>query len=468
MSSLSFEPKHWRQRPDGAWERCDPVFGTSGVLFAGRSATDPNQAARLDEMRRIIQEGGSIFVIDPKGDSSLAKSIIVSDEWGQAFGKSDDWLREELRSIEGVPTVEYLVEDNKVFVFERLVEQVKGVIGSAKEDRIERIKALVPTCWTAPDHAVLGWHIVPRPYEVHRTATDGGAAVPARWDAHGDDVDPNEVGDFQIVHTAFGAAIPRRFTTRAEVNRALSLLLIGGVVHGEDGCATDFVYRGQPFRLLAPFDVDAIPERPALPMTPSLDVINKPPSIAFPEDFAPLSRAGFELLNHAWEEWRAVRDQLAARAALTKESIRDRASALIGTNESSEGAEGEETEPEFTRYGHDVRIYRLGLLAVEGHPVPDEDEVAELGAIMGLALLDGATDQVAREIAKAWRAYGQVISRLYTRAERARVFLEEDRQRRVSAYGAEVRTMAGLFNLARSGNLVLMPAPQHAGGSITS
>lgn len=69
---LSFQPKHWRQFADGSWFPAN-MFGTSSVLFG--SQMDPLMPERLDEMRRILADGGRMRDFDPKVDADTVKAI---------------------------------------------------------------------------------------------------------------------------------------------------------------------------------------------------------------------------------------------------------------------------------------------------------------------------------------------------------------------------------------------------------
>lgn len=74
---ISFTPKHWQQTESGKWIM-GPLVGHTPVptMFLGEgAASDPFQKERMDEMKQIINEGGQIYVFDPKGDPEQFESM---------------------------------------------------------------------------------------------------------------------------------------------------------------------------------------------------------------------------------------------------------------------------------------------------------------------------------------------------------------------------------------------------------
>lgn len=174
-----------------------------------------------------------------EGGSQVPKKVIL-DEFGYYSGdNANDPLREELRDIEGVPNATYLVGDSTVFVFAKLVSLVKETLALRPlegEQRKQTILSLVPEAFVTFQSAVSDWDVVPEPYKVKE-----------------------EGGRFYILHSAFNALIPTSFESRDELNKALSLILSGGIVGGVEA---DFTYQGQSFKLVAPLCPSALPPHP--------------------------------------------------------------------------------------------------------------------------------------------------------------------------------------------------------------
>jgi hypothetical protein len=73
QSGLSFTPQHWAQAADGSWVPAS-IFGTSHQALHGRQ-NDVLTQARMDEMSRIVAEGGRVLVIDPKADTNAVNAL---------------------------------------------------------------------------------------------------------------------------------------------------------------------------------------------------------------------------------------------------------------------------------------------------------------------------------------------------------------------------------------------------------
>lgn len=75
QDGLSFTPKHWSQTADGSWEPSPAsIFGTSHQVLYGRQ-NDVLSQERMDEMSRIIAEGGRVVVVDPKVDTDVGRVL---------------------------------------------------------------------------------------------------------------------------------------------------------------------------------------------------------------------------------------------------------------------------------------------------------------------------------------------------------------------------------------------------------
>lgn len=129
-------------------------------------------------------------------------SQIVTDELHLMFNDLGikDSLRKILRAIDGIPSVQYLVKDGKVFVFEKLV----SLMVSEKSTEPQKALELLAQAYITPMQAVTDWKIVPYPFEVIGNGN--------YWVLH---------------HTKFDAVIPKKFDTIGQVQEAMTELLLG-------------------------------------------------------------------------------------------------------------------------------------------------------------------------------------------------------------------------------------------------
>ncbi|EPL6275068.1 hypothetical protein N6147_001714 [Proteus mirabilis] len=127
---------------------------------------------------------------------------IVTDELHLMFNDMGikDSLRKILRAIDGIPNVQYLVKDGKVFVFEKLV----SLMLSEKSTEPQKALELLAQAYVTPMQAVTDWKIVPYPFEVIGNGN--------YWVLH---------------HTKFDAVIPKKFDTVGQVQEAMAELLLG-------------------------------------------------------------------------------------------------------------------------------------------------------------------------------------------------------------------------------------------------
>lgn len=129
-------------------------------------------------------------------------SQIVTDELHSMFNDqaSKDNLRMILRAIDGIPGVQYLAKDGKVFVFEKLV----SLMSSETSSEPQKALALLEQAYVTPMQAVTDWKIVPYPFEVIGNGN--------YWVLH---------------HTKFDAVIPKKFDSLVQLHEAMADLLIG-------------------------------------------------------------------------------------------------------------------------------------------------------------------------------------------------------------------------------------------------
>lgn len=80
QDGLSFTPKHWTQAEDGSWAPSSAsFFGHSHHALHG-PLNDVLTKERMDEMSRIIAEGGRVIVMDPKVDTDVARALNGKSE----------------------------------------------------------------------------------------------------------------------------------------------------------------------------------------------------------------------------------------------------------------------------------------------------------------------------------------------------------------------------------------------------
>lgn len=210
-------------------------------------------------------------------------NTIIFDEAWQFFSNKSDKLKETLRNIDAVPNATYVVLDNGVFVFEKLVTLVREQIGDQSCEGIgELAKALVPAAVVSPLEAVELWKIVPEPYELTES--------------------PN---GFSIRHRPFNSVLPTHYTSITAANLALADLLAGQVQSGSG----DYHYRGQAFILCDSVDPALLPARPLVDVDwdttqplPGFSFLNNE---TFEPGYEPVSEAIFDRTQRLESAWRA-------------------------------------------------------------------------------------------------------------------------------------------------------------------
>lgn len=127
---------------------------------------------------------------------------IVTDELHLMFNEQarKDNLRKMLRAIDGIPSVQYLVKNGQVFVFEKLV----SLMSCETSPEPQKAMALLEQSYVTPMQAVTDWKIVPYPFEVIGNGN--------YWVLH---------------HTKFDAVIPKKFDTLTQLHEAMADILLG-------------------------------------------------------------------------------------------------------------------------------------------------------------------------------------------------------------------------------------------------
>lgn len=411
----------------------------------------------------IIDEG-SHYV------GQAGKRVII-DEAGYYFGdNNNDPLREELREIDGVPNAAYVVDDNRVFVFAKLVSLVNEKLASLPlegDQRKQAILSLVPEAWVTPHSAVSDWGVVPEPYKVE-----------------------NEDGRFYIRHSAFNAQIPTFFESREALNKALSLILIGGVV---DGGAADFSYQGQPFKLIAPFCPSSLPSLPDfgadLGAQDPADLLD--PAPLFIDGFPPLTQEKYIQICGLKESWErttnaAIAHVFASLSSLPTQLQHFALDTLVGTESDMSGVGDCVSDlrahyPELTmltdsalydgydsyqgecRYIRGWDVYRDDdfLFYLIGQAVSDrklEGEVAlDVGRSAVFFSMQGTEASEAANKAMQWKEYDTALFSLYWRSRTAMSYLQNGGDI-FKKRGSEIVTFRDLFRIGRKTSVVTQKA----------
>lgn len=208
------------------------------------------------------------------------KSTLIFDE---AYLLNDE-LKEALRDIDGVPNATYVVKDNRVFVFAKLVQLVKSkkALVSTQPLHVDSVLTLMEDAWVSPMEAIELWHIVPEPYAVEPARSESGCI---------------------IRHQPFNAMIPAVYDSPDIVKQVLAKLLVGAVVTGSG----DFCYKGQPLILCDPLDVALLPERPVFGLPVEREendhIVKSLSNVQYETGFEPLTQTLFETIKKLESTW---------------------------------------------------------------------------------------------------------------------------------------------------------------------
>lgn len=203
------------------------------------------------------------------------------DEASYFLGNADDGLKEKLCKIEDIPNVTYLVKDGQVFVFDKLIHDVKERLEDMSTTPLaDLVHRLLPLANVSPKDAVEAWGIVPEPYEMV----------------------PNASGELMIRHRPFNARLPDTFQTKYEVQEVFVHLLVGAIQPGSG----DFSYRGQPMILCEPLDPTLLPPRPVIQsgLEPVCYVYTTLDQVAYESGFEPISKTLFSQVQKLEVDWK--------------------------------------------------------------------------------------------------------------------------------------------------------------------
>lgn len=169
--------------------------------------------------------------------------LLFIDEAHELLGNPGDFLKMALREIDGVPNATYLVNDGKVFVFDKLVRLVRDHMDSFAYQQnpsplSEFATDFVSKSYVSAIEAIDRWGIVPEPYELVT----------------------NEVGETTIFHKAFNARLPIICKEKRDAEKVLADILLDKIIPG-DG---DFIYNEQAMILTHSLFSTPIPSKPEI------------------------------------------------------------------------------------------------------------------------------------------------------------------------------------------------------------
>lgn len=233
--------------------------------------------------------------------SSASPFLVCIDEYGSYAAQDDEEtrLKRWLRGIDGIPNATFLVEDGKVFVFEKLVRLARfawysGALSfDGSKGCAEDALKLLPQSWVTPIEAVEVWKIVPQPYELK-------------------EID----GRLRIWHSVFDAYVPVEMPSLERQTQAIASVLAGEIIWG----IGHFSYRKQPLVLVNPHRFHRLP---ALPVCDWANPFQREAEAAsgvvpFHMGFPALDRERYESISALRCEWQLdlekLRDSITVRA----------------------------------------------------------------------------------------------------------------------------------------------------------
>ncbi len=213
--------------------------------------------------------------------AQMEPKVVLLDEAGYYFGSQDDSIKAELRNIEGVPNATYVVNEGKVFVFDKLVQLVNAQRKLNTDQPLADLAlSLLVEASVCAKEAVESWGIVPEPYELAKTACDG-------W---------------MIRHRPFNARLPDTYNSKSEVENAFASILLGCTQQGNG----DFSYKGQPMTLCDSLDPALLPPRPVIRPTENPDrfVYTALGRVAYESGFEPVTELLFNQVKELESSWK--------------------------------------------------------------------------------------------------------------------------------------------------------------------
>ncbi|MBP4081824.1 hypothetical protein [Aeromonas sp. MrichA-1] len=215
----------------------------------------------------------------PHPDERGKSRNVILDEFGYYFSTISGYLESKVRDVNCIPKSTYLVTDDGVFVFKKLIFLIKKEMAKNPSVNIEdTAKQLLNQAIVTASEAVDIWGACPEQYIIS--------------------------GD-RIIHQHFNAVIPGIFETKESKIKAIAKLLQGHVIEGEG----EFTYREQPMRQLAPLELIVLPPKPALKECLDLEIL--PYRLNYKDGYPPLNEALFNNFKDAIQHW--VAEQIAVR-----------------------------------------------------------------------------------------------------------------------------------------------------------
>ncbi|MEB8476675.1 MULTISPECIES: hypothetical protein [Acidithiobacillus] len=389
---------------------------------------------------------------------------VFFDEAAYYFGGNNDGLKEDLRKIEGVPNVTYLVDNGQVFVFDKLVQLVDEHRKRQSDLPLaDMARSLIAEATVSANEAVETWGVVPEPYEMVESPTGG----------------------LRIRHRPFNALLPESYLTKAAVQNAFANILLSSVQSGNG----DFHYRGQPMTLCDPLDTALLPPRPVIQRVEESENLGYAAlrSVAYEPGFEPVSEALFDDVKQREVAWkndstraaRYAQDHAAsiwARAATLRLETLDDPTDEVPEYGQEDFAELRPLYPELPMLSDgalyawfdvyqmeccyingwtanrddDFLFYLLGKVAGRQH---EQDTAKDVGQWIAHALLRGDALDAALTFGRAAALYDCAISRLARRVADAIRFLAENKNT-TDQRGLAISTMMDMFRISRKFNCV--------------
>lgn len=402
---------------------------------------------------------------------------VVLDEFGYYFTGTNDNLKEELREVHGIPNARFMVENDRVFVFDKLVSLISekrrgtGDVLLAQISLADMALELLPKAYLSADEAVRDWNVVPEPYEMQVLPTGG----------------------YMIFHRPFNARLAETFETKQDVQAVFVHLLMGGVHEG----AGDFVYRGQPLVLCQSFDPLILPFSPEISggLAPAHWSWRALKDATYIPGFEPVSMERFATIAVLEDAWKNASTRAQSHADTRMADLWSRTSELhldtlndacdeVPEHGLNDFAELKPLYPELSMLSDGslyslFDIFQMECCYISGWTANRDDnflyyllgkiagrdieweEAVDVGKWVAYAWHRGDGFDAALQFARAATVYDRAISRLAHQVDRAMRFLKEDQRTDQAAQrGAPITTMLDMWRQGRKFNLPPIQATQ--------
>lgn len=402
--------------------------------------------------------------------------MVFLDEMAYYFERRNDYLKEDLRKIDGVPNATYMVKDGQVFVFDKLVQLVEEHQTLQPELPLgDLARSLIAEATVSAKEAVETWGVVPEPYEMAKHPASG----------------------LMIRHCPFNAQLPGTFQSKHGALDAFASLLLGGIQSGNG----DFAYRGQPMTLCDPLDTAVLPPLPVIQRVEEPEKLGYTVlgNVVYEPGFEPVCEALFDDAKEreaAWKNDSARAAQYAqahaaeiwALATTFQLETLDDPTDEVPEYRQEDFAELRPLYPELSMLSDgslyawfdvyqmecwylngwtanrddNFLFYLLGKVAGRQH---DQDTAKEVGQWVAYALLRGDALDAALAFGRASALYNSAVSHLARRIADAMRFLTEDKKA-TELRGRAIATMSDMFRLARTCNFMPVQAEQNVADGV--